>query len=144
MNALRKNLGPTRLSRNENPGVADGVITSNDIPPISQRDVGSPFSTTKVSMEDDIQKEYMEIVAYIKEKTDCFFWWKPKDSPHRKQYIDVDLFNNVRKRMQEGATIKQLLSVLDSQLHRLTGNCDKDRCTITTFFSKKNFWRALE
>ena len=97
-------------------------------------------------MEDEYKDEYIRIVKYINKATETdtkkgvFFWYNPRVEEPWCQFIDRDLKLNVYSRIREGATEKEIIESFDRQAHKLSGDKDKDRCAITTFFSRKNFW----
>jgi len=92
--------------------------------------------------------EYEGIVNHIRNKTMCetnpkgtFFWYKPRTGFEvpQSQHIDRALRKNIEDRVKDGATNKQLLANFDQQMHKLSGDRNKDRNTITKFFTSKNF-----
>ena len=85
-------------------------------------------------------REYEQFCDYLQQKTGAFFWYRPKDGQH----IDIRMRTNVFRLMQSGATLADLMHVVDVRCSQAVIDrkemADK-RYRVLNWYSAKNFWK---
>lgn len=83
------------------------------------------------------EQEHRILLAYITKKTKgkIFFWHRPAE----REWIDGRMRYNVFRRLEEGATAKELEMVFDQEYKD-----EMTRIDVGKIFGKRRFWDARE
>ena len=82
--------------------------------------------------------DYRKLIDEISKRAGRWmFWYKPRYG----QYYDIRMRKNVQLRMEEGATLKDLLHVLTIRCREYEDHKNLTKSKVIGFYSKKNFWK---